>query len=122
MTIDLRLPWPPTANTYWRHPGGGKHLVSKKGRIYRRTVAGLVLEQMGKPVAVTGRLAMTYQLCPPDKRRRDLSNTLKALEDAMQWACVFVDDEQIDHMTLTRCGVDPSGDGYVEVTIRELGT
>lgn len=113
----LTLPWPPSANRYWRHPTtgrlAGRHLLSAEGRAYRETVAGIVrARKFGEPLV--GRLFMDVMAYPPDKRRRDLDNLLKALQDALQHAGVYRDDSQIDALQVTRC---EAGDGVVAVSV-----
>ena len=120
--IELVLPWPPSANTYWRHPNrgplAGRHLISRAGRSYRADVARIVgcARPRGAPLA--GRLAVALTAAPPDRRRRDLDNLLKAVQDALSHAGVWDDDEQIDWLTIER--VCPRAAGRVDIEIREI--
>ena len=76
----------------------------------------LAAVQGGRQRTLTGRLRLTVRAFPPDKRRHDLSNLLKATEDALQAAHVFRDDEQIDHLEVFRRPVEaPHGRLLVEV-------
>lgn len=108
----LALPYPPSTNTYWRHVGA-RVLISARGRIYRREVGQAVLlaqaqGQVGRqPLA--SRLAVTIEVQPPDRRRRDLDNLTKALLDALTHAGVWLDDSQIDELRLIRLGPVPGG-------------
>jgi len=54
---------------------------------------------------------------PPDKRKRDLDNILKALLDAMQGS-LYEDDSQIDQLLIKRGDVIKGG--KVRVTIEEI--
>jgi len=45
---------------------------------------------------------MTVILYPPDARRRDLDNYMKALLDALTQAKVWLDDEQVDSLDIHR--------------------
>lgn len=96
MTI-IELPYPPSTNTYWRHPSkgplAGRHLISEKGRAYRTDVQEAILLQRIKPIA--GRLAVEILAFPPDRRQRDTDNILKALLDGITHAGVWGDDSQI---------------------------
>lgn len=105
-SLNLHLPWPPSANHYYRRVGN-RTLISKPGRIYRQTVVAMVRPRV--PVPMTGRVTMTIYAHPPDRRRRDLDNVQKALLDSLQHAGVYVDDSQIDVLCIHRCNVIPSG-------------
>ncbi|NAH41113.1 DUF968 domain-containing protein [Escherichia coli] len=74
--IEFVLPYPPTVNTYWRRRGS-TYFVSKVGERYRRDVALIVRQQQLK-LNLSGRPAIEIIAEPPDKRRRDLDNILKA--------------------------------------------
>lgn len=116
--ISIALPWPPSVNTYWRHPNrgplAGRHLISWQGRAYRATVIGIAPRLL-----LTGRLAVHVVATPPDKRRRDIDNILKSCLDSLTHAGVWLDDEQIDDLRITRewCGRA----GQVVVHVREMG-
>lgn len=115
----LSLTWPPTANKYWRHPGNGVHLISKEGRRYRANVKAAVWTQLGgRFQPMTGRVDMHITACPPDRRRRDLDNLFKSLNDALQRAGVYNDDSQIDRLCIER---GPVGSGLLTVVVREIG-
>lgn len=113
--IDLTLPWPPSTNSIWRNVAG-RTLLSRKGRQYRKDVASAVAEQhQGQPLA--GRLAVSVTLLPPDRRKRDIDNHGgKALLDALTHAGVWVDDEQIDRLTIVRGERERGGLALVEIT------
>lgn len=88
----IELPYPPSVNRYYRHVGC-RTLISREGRTYRRRVCS-ILQRMGvRPM--DGTLAIGLDLYPPDGRRRDCDNVLKALLDAMQYGGVYGDDSQI---------------------------
>ena len=112
--LNLVLPWPPTVNTYYRNVNG-KTLISEKGRQYRAAVADQVLIQRGAK-QFAGRLAVAIVAHVPDQRRRDLDNLLKSTLDAMTHAGVWLDDEQIDDVRITR---GPIG-GMLRVTVQEV--
>ncbi len=111
--IELTLPWPPTANTYYRSVGGTVK-ISEKGRAYCKAVADQVLIQRGAKL-LTGRLSVSVLANPPDKRARDLDNCFKALLDSMTKAGVWLDDAQVDHLQITRGPVAGSVKVRVEV-------
>ncbi len=101
------LPYPPTVNTYWRRRGS-TYFVSKAGERYRRDVA-LIVRQQRLKLNLSGRLAIKITAEPPDKRRRDLDNILKAPLDALTHAGLLIDDEQFDEINIVRGQVVPGG-------------
>lgn len=114
--IELTLPFPPSVNHYWRHVRG-KPIVSKDGRLYRDAVFALVAYRV---MRLEGQLAVEVTLHPPDKKRRDIDNSCKALLDAMQHAGVYHDDHQICELIIRRSSVVPGGKAIVRVENKYL--
>lgn len=112
----ITLPYPPTVNTYWRHIGKGRVVISARGRKYREQVIDDVISE-GSPM-LTGRLKIVIRAYMPDRRRRDIDNLTKALLDALAHARLYDDDEQIDDLRIIRMGVEKPG--RVEVELTEL--
>ena len=103
---ELVLPYPPSVNHYWMHTGRGCYL-GKRGKIFRAEVAFLAHATWGDMVLpFTGRLSITIVAHPPDNRRRDVDNILKALLDALQHAGVYKDDNQVKLLTVGMGDVD----------------
>jgi len=101
--IRLVLPWPPSENHYRRNVminGSSRTLISKRGREFQSIVCDRVRQQ-GSP-KITGRLAVSICAMPPDRRRRDLDNLLKAACDSIQRAGVIRDDGDIDRLLIER--------------------
>ena len=90
--VTLELPYPPTVNTYWRM-GRGRMYIAKKGIDFRNSVVALVGHRGLK--ARNGNLDVRVSVYPPDRRKRDLDNVLKALFDSLFHAGVYNDDSQI---------------------------
>ncbi|ENY3616518.1 RusA family crossover junction endodeoxyribonuclease [Escherichia coli O8:H49] len=114
MRIEFVLPYPPTVNTYWRRRGG-TYFVSKAGERYRRDVA-LIVRQQRLKLNLSGRLAIKIIAEPPDKRRRDLDNILKAPLDALTHAGLLIDDEQFDEINIVRGQLVPGGRLGIKIT------
>lgn len=117
MSVTYQLPWPPSVNTYWRHVGS-RVLVSEAGRVYRKDVAAAVLSS-GRKAFGSARLHVQIAAYPPDNRRRDLDNLLKAVLDSLQYVGAFFDDSQIDRLDILRCGNEPEGMIVVNITALE---
>lgn len=97
------LPYPPSINHYWRRVGP-RTLISREGRTFRRNVCAL-LGGGGPPIRkppAGGRIALCMDAFPPDRRRRDLDNLIKATADALQHAGVYEDDSLIDLLLVRR--------------------
>jgi Holliday junction resolvase RusA-like endonuclease len=102
--FKLKLPFPPSVNTYWRHVGN-RVLVSKKGRQYQAVVSSMLNRKNIE--THEGDLIVDIRLIPPDRRRRDVDNSLKALLDAMQFGGAYLDDSQIVRLTVEKFEPEP---------------
>lgn len=110
LTFDL--PWPPSVNHYYRRVGP-RMLISRQGREFRRQV-GLILAGQGITPLV-GHLAVRIEAFPPDRRKRDADNLLKAVVDALQHGGVFPDDSHIVWLLIVKAKVVPGGRATVSV-------
>jgi crossover junction endodeoxyribonuclease RusA len=113
--IGITLPWPPSANSYYRRVGN-RTLISRRGRKYRKDVCAQLATIESKRPLTDGRLAVEIDAFPPDRRRRDLDNLQKPVLDAMEHAGVYHDDSQIDLLVTRRRGVVKGGRLQVRVT------
>lgn len=118
LPVSFELPYPPSVNTYWRRVGV-RTIVSKKGRQYREAVkASIQMDEL--KLGINFNVAVSVEVYPPDARRRDVDNILKALLDALRDAGVYKDDSLVKYLeVLMREPLRP--EGLVSVTIRELG-
>ena len=114
--LSFALPWPPSVNRYYRHVGP-RVLISREGRKYRMMVVSRLGGRFEKFAGTVGLSAMCY---PPDRRRRDLDNLLKALQDSLVHAGVMADDSQIKVLHLEMREPAPP-DGYVHIQLTPLG-
>jgi len=113
--VTYELPWPPSVNHYYRRVGP-RTLISRAGREFRRRVSRILVARRLPPAV--GRLAVTVEVYPPDRRRRDIDNLLKAVLDACQHGGAFPDDSRIVWLLIHRTQVVRGG--RVVVTIRDL--
>ncbi|WNO60428.1 RusA family crossover junction endodeoxyribonuclease [Rheinheimera sp. MMS21-TC3] len=116
--INLALPYPPTINSYWRSARVGKGVkvyISDKGQQFRVDTMVAVLRAKANK-KLTTRLSVEVHLHAADKRKRDIDNVLKSLLDALGHAGVYIDDSQIDQLTVLRKGNVKGGQCQVFIT------
>jgi len=100
--VFIDLPFPPTVNSYYGHNTRGIKYVSKRGRVFRDLCAEMCNEQNVYNMRIDTRISLDVILYPPDKRKRDLDNYMKALQDALTLSNVWTDDELIDGLHIHR--------------------
>lgn len=121
--MTVTIPWPPSVNHYWRRTEQrGRMAISAKGRAFRNAVLAAFLEQHGygwrARVDPYARYQLHISASPPDRRRRDLDNVLKATLDALEHARIFHDDAQVDDLHIVRA--NPSKHGELRIILRPL--
>jgi crossover junction endodeoxyribonuclease RusA len=94
--IEIELPFPPSANRYWRNVNG-RMVKSAEARVYRDEAGWLALQALTRsgrradPLA--GELRISLDFYRP-ARRGDLDNRIKVCLDALQ-GIAFENDSQI---------------------------
>ncbi|MBP6083539.1 MAG: RusA family crossover junction endodeoxyribonuclease [Providencia sp.] len=117
-SISLILPFPPSVNACWRTVKG-KMLISAEGRKFRANAIAAVYEQLRRrPIAITENVSVVVKMYPPTNHRRDIDNYLKAPFDALTYANIWKDDDQVKHADITWCEVVKGG--RFEITISLL--
>jgi len=96
---EFFLPYPPSVNSYWGFHGHRRFLTHKAIAFKCETdcIVRLYDVKMGKE-----RLQIEITLYPPDKRIRDIDNSIKSCLDALVQAGAFDDDSQIDILIVQR--------------------
>ena len=113
--INLTLEYPPSVNNYWERSRHGGMRLTDEARTYKKLIKWmLVAKKLGKPLE--GRISAKLTVYPPDRRRRDLDNVLKAVLDAMEGA-VYIDDSQIDVLVIERGRVIKDGKVTVDIEV-----
>jgi len=116
----IRLPMAPTVNHY-RTIGHGRLVTSAAGREYHAAVRWLWSNHWhnDQPAPLTCRLRlrvwMTFGTNPPP----DIDNRIKPLQDALAYAGVFANDNQIDEIIATRSML-VCKPGWMDVTIEPI--
>jgi len=92
MTTVIDLPYPPSANKlHGTRRDGGKYVLPKV-RAWREDAAWLLKSQ--KPEPIRGRYTIKILIKRPDKRRRDISNLSKEVNDLLV-RCGVVEDDSL---------------------------
>ena len=121
-SLQLRLPWPPSVNGYWQPfpiPGGRVVMsLTKRARMYRTDVCAAIRAVMGAatPVPFDAPVRIDIELRPPDRRTRDIDNSIKGLFDSLTYAGIWKDDHLVDEMTVRRGQVISNGTALVLIT------
>lgn len=106
--ISLWIPFPPSANSYFRGGNGRRgYFIPKEVKAFRDAVAIIVAAERIKPLA--GRLSLEIRLFGPNRRKFDIDNRIKAVNDALQHAGCFADDEAIDKLSVERGAIIKGG-------------
>ena len=122
--MRLTLPWPPSANTYYRHvsrgPLAGRTLLSEAGRAYRKSVDAVVAQARARK-ALAVPLEVRIAAFPPDRRKRDLDNLLKSVLDCLEASGVIENDNLIESLSIYRAERVAGGQLEVQITTLDTG-
>jgi len=105
----LVLPYPPSANRYWRN-FRGRTVLSEEARAYK----SLIQDKVGEQPMLKGPLVIALLMYRPQKSG-DLDNRIKVAIDSLQ-GVLFEDDKQIVEIHAYRR--DDKNNPRVEVEIR----
>ena len=105
--VVLNLPYPPSVNHLYIN-ARGRRFPNAKAKAYKTAVQEYVAEYR-TPKFNNAKIALIVWAYPPDKRKRDISNLLKIIEDSLQDAGVFDDDFNIDFIEIKRCDIKKGG-------------
>ena len=113
--IHLTLPYPPTTNNLFMNVGKGR-IRTKKYDAWIAEATRHVRQQAPQPI--TGLYSLTLKVWRPDRRRRDASNLIKAVEDLLVSLGVTPDDCDAGRVSAEWVSAEPRKDAfaYVELT------
>ena len=117
MKIHLPL-WPPTTNTIYRNVHGKTMLGARARKFYRDGLTMLVYRipsQQRAALPLPGPFHVVVRLYPPDRRKFDVDNRLKALLDLLTKAGIWGDDSEVDKITVSRETIRKGGEVEVEI-------
>ena len=120
--VSLRLPYPVSNNTYYRH-FRGITVISKRGREYKEEVARICRE--AGVSELYGRLEVSLEICPKQPKKDtgkeprclDLDNIFKTCLDSLQ-GFAYANDAQIWKLCARRG--EPVPGGCLNVTVRAI--
>lgn len=95
--VRYELPFPPSVNNLFATVGR-KRVRSDRYRAWAKQAAEFITLQGKK--RVHGHVSLHVGLVRPDRRVRDLSNTLKAIEDLLVDMSVIDDDSLIQRISV----------------------
>lgn len=93
-SVTVTLAYPPSANRLWRSVRG-RVIRSAEYDTWLATAAWAVKEAVRKTYdrkGIPGPYGLYVQVCPPDRRRRDIDNLLKPISDSLVHGGAVVDD------------------------------
>lgn len=93
--VAVNLPWPPSVNRLWRYKGKQVYRDPKYVAWIRE--AGWVIKSQ-KLKKISGPFRAEIVLTPPDKRKRDLDNIIKATLDLFQTMEIIENDQLCHHL------------------------
>jgi len=89
--IKFEIPFPISMNRLWRATKGGGVYRSPEYTKWKQQACWAIIAQRGGH-KILGPFKLTMLVVQPDKRHRDLDNTLKATLDALAGAGVIAND------------------------------
>lgn len=113
----LILPLPPTINTYYATVRN-RRILSADGRAFKKFVSDYCLFNKVTKFG-DARICLSMVVHLGDRRRSDINNRIKALEDALVQAGVMNDDSQIDETHNKRGEIIKGGECLV--MLKEIG-
>jgi len=87
---SFTIPLPPSVNSLYRNVPGKGRVKTQRYHTWLNAAGWAIKE--AKPEAVRGDYIMTLICQRPDRRRRDLGNLLKAIEDVLTAHGIIEDD------------------------------
>jgi crossover junction endodeoxyribonuclease RusA len=115
MTRAIYLPFPPAANNLFKNIRHGRARTPRYDAWLKEGAAEIARQ---RPAKLAGPYEMTVIAVRPDRRRRDLSNLTKALEDLLVKCGIVRDDsDAMDiHLHWDRCAPDKAAGVRVVVS------
>jgi len=98
--LTLRLPYPPALNNLYRNAPGRGRVATQRYLTWSRHAGNELLSQVrGRRPVFLGMVEVDIRLSRPDKRRRDIDGTGKAILDRLT-GIAYTDDSQVVDLRL----------------------
>jgi len=93
---------PPTVNHLYRTSRSGVRYKTAQGKEWQNTTAAIIAMAKTNRKPYSGDVALEVLFQTTDRRRWDLDNRVKALQDCLAMAGVIEDDRQIQRLHVER--------------------
>jgi crossover junction endodeoxyribonuclease RusA len=107
MAASFSLPLPPSVNALYRNVPGRGRVKTHRYQTWLNA-AGWALKE-ARPAPMRGDYAMMLICQRPDRRRRDLGNLLKAIEDVLTAHGIIEDDSLATEIHMSWAGGQGNG-------------
>lgn len=114
---EFTMPYPPSVNAMW-NSWRGRVMLSKRGREYRSEAIKCIMKLNLDDELLDCDLSFHMVINPPTLRRYDVDNFTKAVFDSLTHSQFWVDDEQVQRLTIEK-GIKTKG-GNVVIKITKL--
>ena len=94
--ISVHIPYPPTTNNLFFNKAGRGRIKTERYRTWLRAAGNELLVQ--RPPKLAGKVAVSISLGRPDRRKRDLSNCIKPIEDLLVAHGLIEDDSLVESL------------------------
>lgn len=108
--LVFEIPFPPSVNHYWGVHGKRRY-IKKRGLQFREDILNIC----GGLPKLIGDMGLLMEVYPPDNRRRDLDNLLKATLDAMEKAELYKDDKDFIDIRIVKKKKVESGKVIIKI-------